>query len=100
MKRALAVAKSRGKKLGTQNKKVAGKGAAARHQQLQLESMKLKSEIQKLYNSGSGAKLIQKSLNNDTAALRINNNKMFHLSKVQRIVACLVKAKEIKARKR
>ena len=90
VKRALAVAKSRGKKLGTRNRKVAGKGAAAR-KKLESQAIKLLPKIAKLYRLGYGGRIVQRNLNKDAAALRMNDRKIYHLSKVQRIVKVLQK---------
>jgi DNA invertase Pin-like site-specific DNA recombinase len=91
VKRALAVAKSRGKKLGTRNRKVAGKGAAARKKKLESQAIKLLPKIAKLYRLGYGGRIVQRNLNKDAAALRMNDRKIYHLSKVQRIVKVLQK---------
>ena len=90
VKRALAVAKGRGKKLGTRNPKVAGKGAAAR-KKLESQAIKLLPKIAKLYRLGYGGRIVQMNLNKDAAALRMNDRKIYHLSKVQRIVKVLQK---------
>lgn len=90
VKRALAVAKSRGKKLGTHNRKVAGKGAAARKKQLEAQAIKLLPKVVKLVPP-YGGRIVQRNLNKDAAALRMNHGKIYHLSKVQRIVKVLQK---------
>ena len=96
VKRALKVAKSRGKKLGTRNPKVAGKGAAKRKSQLEAQAMQMLPKIAKLHRLGYGGRLVQQHLNQGAAALRLNKNKPFHLSKVQRLVNVLVKKKKIR----
>ena len=85
VKRALAVAKSQ-----EQRQEVAGKGAAARKKQLEAQAIKLLPKVVKL-GPPYGGRIMQRNLNKDAAALPMNHGKIYHLSKVQRIVKVLQK---------
>ena len=89
VKSALAVAKRRGKKLGTRNKKVKGKGAKARRQQALALARDLAKFVIPSMKAGRGPRKICAELNSSIAALAINDDDKFHVSKVQRILANL-----------
>lgn len=95
MKRALQVAKKRGKKLGTHNNKVKGKGAKARKKAVQGQAMKLARIIRKQSRLGHGAKVTQKCLNEDRKAVELNRGKYYHLSKVQRLISYVNEMKKL-----
>ena len=99
MRRALQVAKARGKKLGTQNRKVKGKGAKARRQQAEALAVKLCCVIKPLWAAGYGGKSMTKFLNRSSKAVKLNNDQPFHLSKVQRLYKTLLRLKLLLRRK-
>ena len=87
VKVALQVAKKRGKKLGTRNKKVKGKGAKARRNNALQPSRDLLPFVKKWHDKGFGKKSIRDKLNNNAKALALNGGSTFYLTKVQRIIA-------------
>jgi len=81
VRKALVVARCRGKKLGTHNPKVKGKGArAVRNKALEL-ARTLAKHVRPLKKKGCGAKRIRDKLNMLPTAVRINGGR-FYKSKV------------------
>ena len=86
VKAALNVAKKRGKKLGTHNPKVKGKGAKATRQQAKNLAKALLKFTKKLAKHGEGPRKICKKLNANPEACAVIGRK-FHVSRVQRILS-------------
>ena len=86
VRKALAVAKTRGKKLGTHHPRVTGKGAAARKTNALNLARDLIKYTKRKRTAGHGAIKIRDHLNTIAHAVKLNGGK-FWLSKVQRILA-------------
>ena len=85
-RRALVVAKRRGKKLGTHHRKAKGRGTnAIRKKALDL-ARRLAKHSTPLKKKSWGARQITSKLNELPAAVKANG-KTFHVSKVQRLLA-------------
>ena len=92
VKAALVVARRRGKKLGTHNPKVKGKGAKAmKNKALNLARL-LINVTKPLKKRGYGARRVQTKLNETPKAVQANGG-IFYLSKVQRVLANQMKLK-------
>ena len=85
VRKALAVAKRRGKKLGSHNKKVKGKGAKAMHNKAMDLARRLAKHTKPLVKKSFGARRVKGALNLLPMAVEANGKK-FHLSKVQRLL--------------
>ena len=78
-------------KIGNEESKSSWERGSCPKKKLESQAIKLLPKIAKLYRLGYGGRIVQRNLNKDAAALRMNDRKIYHLSKVQRIVKVLQK---------
>ena len=86
VRRALVVAKRRGKKLGTHHGKVKGRGTKAIRKKALDLARRVAKHTKPLKKKGWGARRTTSRLNELPAAVKANGN-TFHVSKVQRLLA-------------